>query len=217
MVVTTAAGSLLVWVRRGIRVPLIISTLLVAVVVTFWIGLVVEEALAGFHTPQVVGLLRRGFLWFLFRELTFFLRFFWFLLDRALSPSIELGAVWVPVGITPINPFGLPLLNTVILLRRAVALTHAHHKLMRGGDPRPGVKVTIVYGLYFLALQLREYYESPFTLRDSSYGRIFYLATGFHGLHVFLGTVALMVTYFRLERRHFTSWHHEGFQAAALY
>lgn len=177
----------------------------------------IREGLRGFHTEAVVGLLRRGYLWFIFREVTFFFRIFWFLFDRALSPSIELGAVWVPLGINPIRPFGLPLLNRAILLRSAVSLRWSHHSLLIGGESKSGLIMTLFLGIYFLAFQGREYLESSFTIRDSSYGRVFYFSTGFHGLHVALGALILSTSLARFGLNHYRSTHHEGYQFAILY
>lgn len=128
-----------------------------------------------------------------------------------------LGRVWPPVGIKPFDAFGIPLLNTLILLSSGVRVTWAHHSLIRAEHDK-GVKrlfLTVLLGVYFTGLQGMEYLEASFSFCDSSYGSTFFLATGFHGFHVIVGTTFLMVCLYRLRFGVFRYKHHLGFEMAA--
>lgn len=132
---------------------------------------------------------------------------------------MELGSCWPPVGVYPLNAFSVPLLNTAVLLASGVTVTWAHHRLLEG-DRNGGVQgllLTVVLGVYFTFLQGGEYWEAPFTLSDGIYGSTFFVATGFHGLHVLIGSSFLMVCLVRLCIYQFSSGHHFGFEAAAWY
>ena len=123
------------------------------------------------------------------------------------------------MGVEPFNPFHIPLLNTVILLASGATVTWCHHRLVRGDHSTAlwGLGLTIGLGVYFTSLQGLEYYEAPFTIADSVYGATFFVATGFHGLHVTIGSSFLIVCFFRLLRGHYSPLHHFGFEAAAWY
>lgn len=134
-----------------------------------------------------------------------------------MSPNVEIGTQWPPIGIQPFNPFSVPLLNTIILLSSGIRVTWSHHAIM-GGDlyeSIKGMEVTVILGLYFTLVQLLEYIEAPFSFSDSAYGSTFFIATGFHGLHVIVGTTFLAVILYRLEICRFTRKHHFGFEASA--
>merc|ERR1712222_81826 len=124
-----------------------------------------------------------------------FLSFF----HRSLSPTVEVGSLWPPFGIQVFNPFQVPLLNTIILISAGIRVTGAHHALIEGNytQTTQGLALTVALGIYFTILQGLEYYEARFTFADRVYGSTFFIATGFHGLHVIVGTIFLMVTLFR--------------------
>jgi cytochrome c oxidase subunit 3 len=123
------------------------------------------------------------------------------------------------VGINPLSPWGVPLLNTIVLLSSGVTVTWAHHSLMSGFAREGfwGLFFTVGLGLYFTFLQAGEYVEASFSLSDGVYGTTFFVATGFHGLHVIIGSTFLLVCFFRHIFLHFTDSHHLGFEAAAWY
>jgi len=137
----------------------------------------------------------------------------------SLAPTVELGASWPPAGIEPLNPFEVPLLNTVILLSSGGTVTYAHHSLIMGYREGVlyGLIATIVLAVVFTLLQGFEYYNAPFTFSDGVYGSTFFMATGFHGLHVMIGTVFLVICFFRILAYHLTDMHHLGLEAAILY
>jgi len=154
---------------------------------------------------------------FIVSEIFFFVSFFWAFFHRRLAPNVEVGSLWPPFGIVAFNPFQVPLLNTIILISSGVRVTWAHHSLMSGNYTQTthGLAITVVLGIYFTILQGLEYFEARFTFADSVYGSTFFIATGFHGLHVIVGTLFLMVTLLRHLKFEFRSNHHFGFEAAA--
>lgn len=178
-----------------------------------------ESTFQGHHTEVVKKGLKIGMVLFIISEICFFVAFFWAFFHSSLAPAIELGALWPPVGIEILNPFSVPLLNTAILLSSGATVTWAHHAIINGSRKQSiiGLTMTVVLGIVFTALQAMEYYEAPFTISDSVYGSTFFMATGFHGFHVFIGTTFLTVCLIRLMFHQFTRHHHFGFEAASWY
>ena len=185
-----------------------------------WWRDVVRESLGGFHTVIVQHGLRVGMLLFIASEVMFFFAFFWAFFHSTV-PAISAAAheQWPPEGITPFDPWGLPFLNTLILLTSGATVTAAHHAV-RENDRQKLVfwtGMTVVLGIIFLGCQAFEYGHAAFAFTDGIYPSTFFLATGFHGFHVFVGTAFLAVCYFRARRGHFTPEKHVGFEAAAWY
>ena len=185
----------------------------------WWRDIVREGTYQGHHTWVVQKGLTIGMVLFIVSEVFFFISFFWAFFHSSLAPTAELGGVWPPVGIQAFNPFQVPLLNTVILLSSGATVTWSHHALLARSraDSLQGLIMTVALGLVFTCLQAYEYVEASFTIADSVYGSIFYLTTGFHGLHVIIGTIFLIVCLVRLYGYHFTQYHHFGFEAASWY
>ena len=185
----------------------------------WWRDIAREGTLQGLHNNKVITNLRWGIILFIVSEVFFFLSFFWAFFHARLAPSVEIGTQWPPAGITPFNPFQVPLLNTAILLASGVTITWSHHALINGNHSQSiqALFITIVLGVYFTALQAYEYLEAPFTIAEAVYGSTFFVATGFHGLHVIIGSTFLIVCLFRMNKFHFSATHHFGFEAAAWY
>jgi len=185
----------------------------------WWRDISREGSHQGLHTLEVTTGLRWGIVLFIVSEILFFFSFFWAFFNRSLNSTFELGSVWPPTGIQTFNPFTIPLLNTAILLGSGVRVTWAHHSLVEGihNNIIYGLTLTILLGLYFSALQALEYYEASFTIRDSVYGTTFFVATGFHGLHVIIGTTFLIVCLYRAIEGHYSRNHHIGYEAAIWY
>nr|AGZ18974.1 cytochrome c oxidase subunit III [Gymnopis multiplicata] len=185
----------------------------------WWRDIVREATFQGHHTTTVQKGLRYGMILFITSEVFFFLGFFWAFYRASLAPTVELGECWPPTGILPLDPFEVPLLNTAVLLASGVTVTWAHHSIMSNNRKEAiyALMTTIMLGLYFTTLQAMEYYEAPFTISDGIYGSTFFVATGFHGLHVLIGSTFLIVCLIRQILYHFTSKHHFGFEAAAWY
>nr|UKE80205.1 cytochrome c oxidase subunit III [Zonitis atripennis] len=185
----------------------------------WWRDISREGTYQGLHTFSVTLGLQWGMILFITSEVFFFISFFWGYFHNSLSPAIEIGAIWPPKGIQPFNPIQIPLLNTLILLTSGLTVTWAHHSLMENNfsQASQGLILTVILGLYFSALQGYEYLESAFTISDAAYGSSFFMATGFHGIHVIIGTSFLLVCLIRHQMNHFSQIHHFGFEAAAWY
>lgn len=185
----------------------------------WWRDVTRESTFQGLHTLKVIKGLKWGIILFIISEVLFFFSFFWAFFHSSLSPNIEIGLFWPPIGINPFNPFRIPLLNTLILLSSGVSVTWAHHRLVEKNISQffYSIILTIILGVYFTALQIYEYIEASFSIADSIYGSTFFVATGFHGLHVLIGTTFLTVCFIRGVNFNFSSNHHVGFEAAAWY
>ena len=185
----------------------------------WWRDIIREGTFEGQHTAAVQQGLRQGVLLFIVSEVMFFFAFFWAFFDSSIKPSIMIGGVWPPEGLETLSPWGVPLLNTIVLLTSGATVTWAHHGIVAGAkqSSQLALVVTIVLAIIFTALQVFEYMGAPFSISDGIYGSTFFLATGFHGFHVFIGTCFLTVCLFRLGLNHFTREHHFGFEAAAWY
>jgi cytochrome c oxidase subunit 3 len=213
-------SGLIKWFHHSNFSLLLISILMLLLVCfQWWRDVSREGSFIGFHTTMVELGLRWGILLFIVSEIFFFLSFFWAFFHRRLAVNIELGNEWPPLGILAFNPFGVPLLNTVILLSSGIRVTWAHHSLIAGNHSQTklSLALTVSLGGYFTLLQGIEYFEARFSFADSIYGSTFYLATGFHGLHVLVGTLFLIVCLLRLVYFNFSFTHHFGFEAAAWY
>nr|YP_010951060.1 cytochrome oxidase subunit 3 [Nannizziopsis barbatae]WML69457.1 cytochrome oxidase subunit 3 [Nannizziopsis barbatae] len=178
-----------------------------------------EGTYLGNHTYAVQRGLNIGVGLFIVSEALFFLAIFWTFFHSSLSPNIELGAQWPPLGINGINPFELPLLNTIILLSSGVTVTYSHHSLIQGNRSGAlyGLIYTIILAVIFTLFQGVEYTVSSFTISDGVYASCFYFGTGFHGLHVIIGTCFLFVGFWRLLAYHLTDHHHLGLESGILY
>nr|QXM14773.1 cytochrome c oxidase subunit III [Cheilomenes sexmaculata] len=198
---------------------MISNVVLMLIMIQWWRDVIRESTYQGHHTFSVTLGLRWGMILFITSEVFFFVSFFWGFYHSSLSPSIELGLNWPPMGIIPFNPNEIPMLNTLILLSSGLSITWAHHSLMENNfnQTLSSLLITIVLGLYFTFLQMVEYKEAPFSIADSSFGSTFFMATGFHGLHVIIGTTFLSICLYRLYLSHFSKTHHFGFEAAAWY
>lgn len=217
--ITTVSGIVKWFHQYDISLFTLGNIITILTVYQWWRDVSREGTYQGLHTYSVTIGLRWGIILFILSEILFFVSFFWAFFHRSLSPAIELGASWPPAGIISFNPFQIPLLNTAILLASGVTVTWAHHSLMEGNHSQTtqGLFFTVLLGIYFTILQAYEYIEAPFTIADSIYGSTFFIATGFHGLHVLIGTTFLLVCLLRHINNHFSKIHHFGFEAAAWY
>ena len=199
----------------------LIGLTLVLYVMYSWWSEVIDESHAGDHTPVVRIGLRYGFIMFIMSEVMFFVAWFWSFFKHALYPMEEgAGGVWPPVGIETFDPWHLPLINTLILLLSGCFATWAHHGLTEGNDRNAmkwGLIGAIVLGAIFTVFQAYEYSHAGFGFSGNIYGANFFMATGFHGAHVIIGTIFLAVCLFRTLKGHFTEKQHLGFEAAAWY
>jgi heme/copper-type cytochrome/quinol oxidase subunit 3 len=195
------------------------GVLLIAATMVFWWRDVIREAtFEGHHTPVVQLGHRYGMFLFIASEVMFFAAFFWAFFHASLFPRVD-PAVWPPEGIETFIWYELPLVNTIILLTSSGTVTLAHKALERG-DRKWNINwlvVTVALGALFTVLQAFEYGHAPFNFTDGIYPSTFFMATGFHGAHVIIGTTFLLVCLLRAIKGHFKPEHHFGFEAAAWY
>ena len=212
--------GLVCWFWAG-QMYLILNGLFIILLVMaqWWRDVTSEATFQGIHTGIVELGLRWGMGLFIISEVFFFLRFFWAFFHRRLCATVEIGGIWPPLGILTFRPWQVPLLNTLILLSSGVTVTWRHHALIEGMHKEriTGLFLTILLGIYFTCLQGFEYFEASFSIADSVYGRTFFIATGFHGLHVLVGTTFLAMCYTRISAGQLRMLHHFGFEAAAWY
>lgn len=213
-------ASAVLWINHYYTVYALYYTIFFLILTTFlWWKDFTRESLIGYHTHKLESSLRIGMLLFILSEVFFFISFFWAFYDASLSPTIELGLVWPPKGITPLSVYSVPLLNTIILLTSGITVTWCHHAIMNNYFAKSVISLvlTIALGIYFLCMQYVEYAEAAFTLADGVYGCTFFVATGFHGMHVFVGTSFLIYVLYNLLTSKLLYNHHFSFEAAAWY
>nr|APD51400.1 cytochrome c oxidase subunit 3 [Pelargonium citronellum]QPK67092.1 cytochrome c oxidase subunit 3 [Pelargonium nanum]QPK67094.1 cytochrome c oxidase subunit 3 [Pelargonium fulgidum] len=217
---TTVGGAMYMHSFQNGEKLLIIGIIsLIYTMFVWWRDVTRESTLEGHHTKVVQLGLRYGFILFIVSEILFFFAFFWAFFHSALAPTVEIGGLWPPKGIGVLDPWEIPFLNTLILLSSGAAVTWAHHAILAGKNKSAVLALiaTVLLAIVFTGFQVLEYYEAPFNLSSSVFGSTFFLATGFHGFHVIIGTLFLLVCGLRQYLGHFTSEHHVGFEAAAWY
>nr|UDP58836.1 cytochrome c oxidase subunit III [Jacobiasca formosana]UER93872.1 cytochrome c oxidase subunit III [Jacobiasca formosana] len=216
----TMTSGMIMWFHQ-LNMSLMILGVMIILLTMFqwWRDVVRESTFQGIHTLKVVTSMKLGMILFITSEVLFFISFFWAFFHSSLSPSIEVGSVWPPIGINSFNPLNIPMLNTMVLLSSGVTITWAHNSLIFGNYTQcmQSMFITIFLGFYFSLLQLYEYVESSFCISDSVYGSTFFMATGFHGLHVIIGTIFICISFIRIKNLHFSVNHHFGFEASAWY
>jgi cytochrome c oxidase subunit 3 len=210
--------------------PLVLGVGIIGVLYTmfaWWVDVTREAEHQGHHTRVVQIHHRYGMIMFIASEVMFFVAWFWAYFDVALFANEAIqyqrqeftGGIWPPKGIETFDPWHLPLLNTLILLTSGTTVTWAHHALLH--DDRKGLKqalwLTVILGVLFTICQVYEYSHAAFSFSGHVYGSTFYMATGFHGAHVVIGTIFLAVCLYRTYLNHFTPKQHLGFEFAAWY
>ena len=211
-----ATGAILFMHDAGPWVMLAGVAALLYVMFRWWADVIAEAEDEVTHNAIVRIGLRYGMALFILSEVMFFFGFFWAFFNASLFPA---GGVWPPKGVEVFDPFDLPLLNTFILLSSGVSVTWAHHALIEDNrrDLVRGLALTIALGLTFTAIQAYEYSHAGFGFREGIYPTTFYMATGFHGFHVIIGSIFLTVCLVRAMKGHFKPDHHVGFEAATWY
>ncbi len=212
------------WMHDGTPFIFFAGLLVVLYTMYAWWSETIAEEHAGDHTPVVRIGLRYGFILFIMSEVMFFAAWFWSFFKHAMYPmgpqSPAVDGVWPPAGIETFDPWHLPLINTLILLCSGAAATWAHHALVHENnrkDMKAGLLLAVVLGLLFTLFQAYEYSHAAFGFSGNIYGANFYMATGFHGAHVIIGTIFLFICYLRTRAGDFTPESHIGFEAAAWY
>lgn len=200
---------------------------LLYVLKSWWSDVLHEALRGGFHTRVVQISHRYGMILFIMSEVMFFVAWFWAFFDASLYPGAAIqferaeftGGIWPPQGMEVLDPWHLPLLNTLILLTSGTTVTWAHHALLKGDrlGLKAGLALTILLGATFTAIQAYEYVHAPFAFKGSIYGSTFFMATGFHGFHVIIGAIFLTVCLARAFAGQLTPKQHGGFEFAAWY
>nr|QYJ09279.1 cytochrome c oxidase subunit 3 [Pleurosigma sp. mgcode 4] len=189
------------------------------VMYTWWRDVIREATFEDQHTVVVQKGLRLGMILFIVSEVMFFFAFFWAFFHSSLAPVYNIGGVWPPKAIATVDTFTIPLTNTFLLLSSGATVTWAHHAIVTSAKKQTLVALifTLILAILFTGLQGFEYCNAPFNISDGIYGSCFYMATGFHGFHVFVGTIALFCSFIRIIFNHFTDKHHFGFESAIWY
>jgi cytochrome c oxidase subunit 3 len=192
----------------------------------WWKDVIIEGIRDKAHTSAVQMGMRLGMALFIVSEVMFFFAFFWAFFGASLFPILPLEdiwamgeGVWPPEGIVTFDPFDLPFINTLILLLSGTTCTWAHHALLERKNDQviQALWYTVILGVIFSAMQAYEYNHAAFGLKDGIYATTFYLATGFHGIHVIIGTTFLGVCLYRANKGQLTPENHLGFEFAAWY
>ena len=193
--------------------------LILCVAVLWWRDVIRESTFEGNHTSYVRTGLRMGMALFIISEIMVFASFFWAFFHSSLNPTVDIGCVWPPKGIHPMNAFGIPLLNTFILVTSGAWITKSQFEILNGNrrESIEGFIFTIILAILFTLFQGYEYLNASFNISDGIYGSTFYMATGLHGSHVIVGTVFIIVCLVREIKFHFTTKNHVGFEFASWY
>lgn len=193
--------------------------LIIFVMYVWWRDVVREATYELQHTVKVQRGLRLGVVLFIVSEVMFFFGFFWAFFHSSLSPVYNIGGVWPPEAIQTISSYLTPLTNTVILLSSGATITWAHHSVVLSAKRHAVVSLiyTLLLAVLFTYFQAIEYVSLPFNISDGIYGSCFYMTTGFHGFHVFVGTIAILVSFIRLVKNHFTTTQHLGLESSIWY
>jgi len=203
--------------KFGFLWPILLFLVILLLQLLSWWTDVSLESSSGDYSPLILDGLKLGIVLFILSEVCFFAGFFWTFFHSSFVPTSELGSAWPPVSLSAFNPFGGPLLNTLILLSSGVSVTYSHHLLISNSPFTLGLCLTILLGIYFTILQFLEYSVSSFSISDSVFGSTFFIATGFHGIHVIVGSLFLAVCLLRSFNFVFTAFHHLGFEMAIWY
>nr|ALG35817.1 cytochrome c oxidase subunit III [Parevania sp. SJW-2015] len=205
--------------KNNLNFNLINLFTMLLILTQWWRDVIRESTFQGMHTKIIIQNMKMGMLFFIISEIMFFLSFFWSFFHSMLSSNIYTGMSWPPLNIEMFNPFNIPLLNSIILISSGVTVTWAHMSMINNDmhNSKMGLFLTVYLGLIFSSLQLFEYKESFFSINDSVYGSLFFLMTGFHGIHVLIGSSFLLICMLRLWNNQFSSNHHFGFESASWY
>ena len=185
----------------------------------WWKDVIYETVTEKVHNKITEVGMRYGMALFIASEVMFFVAFFWAFFNGAFYPTEAIGFTWPPQGLEVIPAFPLPFLMTLILLLSGCTVTWAHHAILEGHNDQAvqALGLSVFLGFVFLCFQVYEYDHAKFGFSEGIYPSAFYMATGFHGFHVFVGTVFLAVCWWRAAQGHFTKDKHFGFEAAAWY
>nr|AAP14653.1 cytochrome c oxidase subunit III [Pachypsylla venusta] len=202
------------------NIPLILMTMiLIWTMMIWWRDIQRESTFQGHHTEQVTFSMKYGMILFIISEILFFFSFFWSFFHHSLTPNQEIGLTWPPTSVESFNPMSIPLLNTIILISSGISVTWSHASMCLNSfnQMKTSMAMTIFMGLIFTIIQMYEYTQASFCINDSVYGSTFFVTTGFHGIHVIIGSMFLMHSLMRMNKLHFSMSHHLGLEMAIWY
>nr|AGI56733.1 cytochrome c oxidase subunit III [Apis dorsata]BBB04319.1 cytochrome oxidase subunit 3 [Apis dorsata] len=212
--------STAIWIYSSLSLLFILNLINSSMITMLWFRDIIREStFQGLHTMYVINFLKFSMILFIISELMFFISFFWTFFHSSISPNIEVDMIWPPKDIKFFNPFEIPLLNSFILVTSGFTVTLSHYFLIKNyfNLSKMYLMLTIFLGIYFTILQSIEYLNSYFCFNDSIYGSIFFMATGFHGLHVLIGSIFLLVSLYRMMNIQFSNMHNINFELAIWY
>ena len=220
MSVNTTAWGTVFFFHKNVPHVMFMGLGLIIMIFSFWMRDIVREAtFQGAWTRRHYLTMKLGFVLFMASEIAFFGSFFWAYMWNAVSPAVQIGVEWPPLGLQYVTPWGIPMYNTAILIWSGM-LAHTSGKLIRVGKTHYAssyLRLAIALGVFFMLLQGYEFYTCSFTIACSHYGSVFFVLTGFHGLHVIVGTIFLYVQYERMQAHHFTKSKHLGLELGIWY
>lgn len=198
---------------------LLLLVTIITSIILWWRDIIRERTFQGNHTFPVFNILKNRIILFILREIIFFTRFFWAFSHFSLNPEFEIGNSWPPCIIKIINPYHLPLLNTIILLSSGAIVTWAHYSILTYNYKCILIRlsITILIGIVFTLAQIIEYNWTEYAINDRNFGSIFFITTGFHGIHVIIGSSFLTVNLYRILKNQLNNIHHFSFEAAIWY
>nr|DBA43499.1 TPA_asm: COX3 [Bombus convexus] len=212
--------SLILWMYMNNILSITFNISISSISILLWFRDIVREStFQGMHSLYIIKMLKFSMIMFIVSELFLFISFFWTFFHNSISPSIEINLIWPPKMIKIFNPFEIPLLNSITLIMSGFTVTLSHHYILNNkfNLSISMLSYTIILGSYFTLMQLFEYYNSFFCINDSIYGSIFFLSTGFHGIHVIMGTLMLSYSLIRMMNKHFSNIHHINFEFSIWY
>jgi cytochrome c oxidase subunit 3 len=185
----------------------------------WWRDVIIEGTILGNHTERVKEGLNTGMLLFIISEIFFFVSIFWGFFHSSLIPAIQLGSEWPPKGIETLDAWGVPFFNTILLVTSSITVTMGHNNLIVGKEKETikALIITIILVMIFSVFQIFEYYYCSFTISDSVLGSIFFMGTGFHGIHVIAGTIFVGIGLIRLLKGHYTTQSNCGLEYSIWY
>lgn len=212
--------NLICFLSSKINIFFLLNLILLFFISYFWWNdVIIESTYNGFHNLYVINITIYSIVFFIISEIFFFIRFFWSFFHSIFSPDIFIGSLWPYQGIFSINYLNLPLLNSIILISRRCSISWSHYLIILNklNNSKNVLIITIFLGLIFISCQIFEYYFSYFSFSDGIFGSIFFIRTGFHGLHVIIGTLFIISILIRIRKNHFSNNHILGYEFCIWY
>lgn len=211
-------GNLFIFYNKNLYFFTYITLNIIIYIFLWWNNIFIERIFQGIHTKKCKNIIKFSILLFITSEVIFFISIFWCYLHASLSPNIEIGNNWPPLNIYLFNPFQIPIINTIILIYSGITLSLSHEFLINKKLFSIKIlKITVFLGVLFTFFQFIEFYSAKFSIPDSTYGSIFFIITGFHGLHVIIGTIFLINVLIKILKNQITNFRNLRYELASWY